>query len=460
MSRQPVRNPIHDFIAARTRGQWVGFGVAVAILILGYAYWDAARDEPPPEVPAVLTQKFPTGPDETNGLLMLDELIPVIHKIEGTEPYDPEMTVEEMMDDLTIIVNSDDPEIISEDVEPTLADLLEPWDEDQPPQWEAAAERIQDYQEVLAKVDTILQAEHFAVPAGTDFSKVGIPGAGSVTIISLLDKRARIALHNKRSDAGWEDLLRMMQLGHRIAEGKTYLVGKLTGITAYGHLLNELQTYALQLAPDAATTRHRVQVLNTFRLSEDSLRSAIIMEAQLIIESNAFDQMAAMANVEYGTLGPIVFKPNTTRRLYHILFLEALDNVGRRPTELDFHETNRLRNQGAPFVNMYGKASLNLGIFHHTIILVSAAESHLDLSRVGLALAGYANGHGGALPATLEELAPTYIDAIPADPMTGRPFLYDPQKRKVWSVGENLQDDGGDPKLDITIELEPVEVTE
>jgi hypothetical protein len=49
----------------------------------------------------------------------------------------------------------------------------------------------------------------------------------------------------------------------------------------------------------------------------------------------------------------------------------------------------------------------------------------------------------GHLPETLEELVPDYLPAIPRDPFDGQPFRYSAERRLVYSVGENLADDGG-----------------
>jgi hypothetical protein len=48
------------------------------------------------------------------------------------------------------------------------------------------------------------------------------------------------------------------------------------------------------------------------------------------------------------------------------------------------------------------------------------------------------------LPDTLSELVPAFLAAIPADPMDGQPFRYRPDLGAVYSIGHDLQDNGGD----------------
>lgn len=46
-------------------------------------------------------------------------------------------------------------------------------------------------------------------------------------------------------------------------------------------------------------------------------------------------------------------------------------------------------------------------------------------------------------PATLEELVPKYLDVVPTDPFDGKLLKYSAEKKIIYSVGEDKQDDGG-----------------
>jgi hypothetical protein len=72
----------------------------------------------------------------------------------------------------------------------------------------------------------------------------------------------------------------------------------------------------------------------------------------------------------------------------------------------------------------------------------SATERRL--AATALALRCYAAGHGGALPATLDELVPAYLPAVPADPMAvGRRLTYRPagDDPLLYGVGADGRDD-------------------
>lgn len=70
--------------------------------------------------------------------------------------------------------------------------------------------------------------------------------------------------------------------------------------------------------------------------------------------------------------------------------------------------------------------------------------AEIGLCRVVLALKAYKYEHG-AYPSTLDQLRRTLDWTLPVDPFTGRSFIYRRQEEgfKLYSVGENLKDDGG-----------------
>ena len=70
------------------------------------------------------------------------------------------------------------------------------------------------------------------------------------------------------------------------------------------------------------------------------------------------------------------------------------------------------------------------------------------LAAAGLAIRMYQADHGGKRPATLEELVPDYLPAVPVDPFAadGRAIRYEPNRLEplLYSVYKDGKDDGGD----------------
>ena len=74
-----------------------------------------------------------------------------------------------------------------------------------------------------------------------------------------------------------------------------------------------------------------------------------------------------------------------------------------------------------------------------------AAQAYLHLARVALALERYRLKHS-SYPESLAALSPSFLAVVPPDPMIQQPFHYrrtDDGQFLLYSVGWNLQDDGG-----------------
>lgn len=89
-----------------------------------------------------------------------------------------------------------------------------------------------------------------------------------------------------------------------------------------------------------------------------------------------------------------------------------------------------------------------------------------SLLQLRVALERYRLEHG-RWPGELDALLPDYLDDIPKDWMDGNRLRYNRESRRIYSVGEDLIDAGGETgkpgqlrdKLELVIELEPAEPT-
>ncbi|MEK7794779.1 MAG: hypothetical protein AAB353_09630, partial [Candidatus Hydrogenedentota bacterium] len=56
-------------------------------------------------------------------------------------------------------------------------------------------------------------------------------------------------------------------------------------------------------------------------------------------------------------------------------------------------------------------------------------------------------------PAKLDDLVPKFLTSVPLDPFDGQALRYygEPDWFVVYSIGEDVRDDGGDPESDIAL---------
>jgi len=107
----------------------------------------------------------------------------------------------------------------------------------------------------------------------------------------------------------------------------------------------------------------------------------------------------------------------------------------RVTTYADFRATWRLRNEqaGGEDKTMLTAALILKNLF--------PSIARIRLTRTSLLLRAWMLEHDGKPPDSLDALVPDYLPELPVDPYDGKPLRYD--KEKVWSVGEDLKDDGG-----------------
>jgi len=88
------------------------------------------------------------------------------------------------------------------------------------------------------------------------------------------------------------------------------------------------------------------------------------------------------------------------------------------------------------------------------------AVAELDLSRLSFLLVAYQAEHG-EFPESLKSLVPDYLNRVPVDPLTDKPYVYqrDGERVRLYSIGPNEHDEGGTTKQqaygadDLVVEL-------
>ena len=76
------------------------------------------------------------------------------------------------------------------------------------------------------------------------------------------------------------------------------------------------------------------------------------------------------------------------------------------------------------------------------IVTSGNARAYRDCVRIYIASQIYRRLHGGNLPHTITDFN-SILGSWPKDPFNGLPMIYRPLKHSVYSVGNDLNDDGG-----------------
>lgn len=160
----------------------------------------------------------------------------------------------------------------------------------------------------------------------------------------------------------------------------------------------------------------------------------------------------------------IIYRPSGLVDLDYLAYLDFFDDL-LSTTNVAFPQrlrrTNALKGEHASFT-ILPVARMNAALLADAARLEARLQARLRTVGASLAIERYRDLHS-ALPDSLDDLVPKFLDAVVADPFTGGPLRYKKLAKGyvVYSVGEDGKDDGGTepkrgylPGTDITFTVE------
>ncbi len=135
-------------------------------------------------------------------------------------------------------------------------------------------------------------------------------------------------------------------------------------------------------------------------------------------------------------------------------FRKEIDNVNGHYADVGHAHTSLPSNRGMLFAglltgNGIGKIMLDIMLPSYDTIVERKfkLDAQCNVALTSLAIKAYHAAHK-LLPEDLSHVTPYYISKIPHDPF-GRKLIYSKSKKMVYSLGTDMQDNGGDQEKDI-----------
>lgn len=340
-------------------------------------------------------------------------------------------------------------------VTPALS-TAEEWDS------ERVAELVRRDVEALEAIDEALRATYYVLPAAAELPQPEMLGWQKLAKILVL----RAALFAAEDDpwsaaADWQ---RILTLGARIerARGGGLLTASV-GLSIRDVALDAIERHARAGLLPEAVGLELARALSTYRSDTESWSEIWRNEYQALRPSLSADYEAAAqavdVQVEPSSLlrrlvpSSFVYQANRTREQVADYFRSRDREAGMpcsaqtRPAiaRIDLGDGTALR-QLLLEPNGLGRLVLQVGMDRYDPYEVKrcAADTRLAAVQAFLALRAYEVAEG-ALPESLGELVPDYLDAVPVDAFDGRALRFSPDRRIVYSVGVDLDDAGGEP---------------
>jgi hypothetical protein len=259
-----------------------------------------------------------------------------------------------------------------------------------------------------------------------------------------------------RGDEAAESCLAALALG-RMLEAEPILISQLVRIAiteiAVRSARHSLQRVAF---PDEAVLRIRERLLEI----DPASFSRIGLRGERVFLRQTFDAFASGKDTIGDVSGADKALLQRVQRAGTFVFLEdeafALDALARALEAIELPPHESVPSVNAVFAE--AEAEAHEHTLKHVLsglLLPALRAAHTRAVRtwarrdgaiIGLSCELFRSGRG-RYPATLDELAPEFLKDVPPDPFTGKPFKYelrdDGAAFIVYSLGDNLKDDGG-----------------
>lgn len=297
------------------------------------------------------------------------------------------------------------------------------------------------------------------------------PYLGEWGIMAYLSSmHARFLFRSGKQKQALDEVMKTVRFGHAIEGAEGNVTHYFTGMMVKEMGLRILRDILPNTTVASDQLNRYVQRLARYGAHEDGLADTLRVECGVtikVLEDLKAGRMDLESLQKWGVedveprLRPFSlervafiwhFKLNQTKRLFVGRFRVYISDI-RKPYA-DMERPELQPHFPRPLHPLIPSNEVGEAVYY---MLVSPLEGVLALkcqenvrttaTRLLIAMKAY-KMEQGRLPETLDELVPEYIDAVPVDDFDGKPMRYNPEKKVVYSVGEDLEDDGGTTKAE------------
>lgn len=342
------------------------------------------------------------------------------------------------------------------------------WDE------EFAEELIENNKEVFEYLEKAAECD-YSIPPGWEDPKTisaasSIPSLREVRDVARLNSiRATYFFKSEKEENAFSEIFRIIKVGHLIQDSRN-LLSYLLGMQIKEMGFQRLRELSSETTLSPEILKNYSEELKSFQANQEGLKNAFKME--YITAANHLEAIGAglfgkpskedlemlraleidIEEFPFLVRGVIklnyLYKPNQTKRLFAEHFRSEIEKVDKNYNQIKFFEIETLvphsRIKMLLTENIIGKQIRDMVAISLEGILLRRYEEDFSARGTQLLMAIKAyKTEKGELPFALEELVPEYISEVPEDPFNGKPIRYSAEKKIIYSVGQNLQDEGG-----------------
>jgi hypothetical protein len=273
-------------------------------------------------------------------------------------------------------------------------------------------------------------------------------------LAQVAEVRENALFHNGQDKEAFDKILDHVKLGQRMQNAHGPLIDYLVGAAVRSMGLSQMQHWVgkTHLTPNQLKDYIRQLGLNP---DEESVAFANAIKGEYQFQIGMLDafRQGKITNSDSEDYHPraMRFMPllnvSRTKALFAQADLILVKDAPRHYNEAKLPDQDL--DQSGPVRMFLSGNSVGQIMYSWTIFAVvqslakkSQADTQLQATRTILALRAYQLTRGN-LPPDLSALVPEFLDAVPVDDFDGQPLRYSPGRKIVYSVGQNLKDDGG-----------------
>lgn len=316
-----------------------------------------------------------------------------------------------------------------------------------------ASTALASNREALAGWDAAIKLPDFQVPE-SNFNDLTPYLAEWKQLAQIAEIREKILLHNGQDKEAFDKILDHVQLGQRMQNAHGPLIDYLVGTAVRSMGLSQMQHWVgkTQLTPNQLKDYIRQLGLNP---DEESVAFANTIKSEYQFQIGYLDAMnrGKMTNSITGGYTPRispwwpVFNFSQTKALFVEEDIKLVQAAAHHFNEAKLPDLDSSQ-PGVARMILSGNATgqilyyMAMPAVIPSLATKSKGDTQLQATRTILALRAYQLTHG-KLPENLDALAPEFLNKVPVDDFDGQPLRYSPDRKIVYSVGQNLKDDGG-----------------
>lgn len=316
-----------------------------------------------------------------------------------------------------------------------------------------ATKVIANNREALQLLDEAMKRPTVQVPEYQRATDVLPYLSGWRKLAEIAAIRANAEFHAGHEAEAFRQVMNLIRLGRQLQASGGAQIHYLAGSAVKGVGIWRMRDWATRTRLTPPQLAGIIRELGQVPTDGEPLAESLKVEYQVMMTTLLDIRSGRLVVNEDGTLKryvPIKFLPvynhGKTRRLFSNATRQLLQCVN-----VPFCQAKRpdFEKRPGPLKlilggNVAGEMSYWLHMPAVDLMIAKRCQEDVDLqtTRLLLAMRSYQLKHA-RLPASLDALAPEFISSVPLDAFNGESLLYSPEPRVIYSVGENLRDDGG-----------------